>query len=603
MACPSTGPRLYPSIMAMKLRVAALLAAFLCLTHLRAASPAGSLGSIVSISGKITGVDKLSGSIRVGGSESYYVTANSVLTVNGRRGSIADLTNQMNASGSAEIAKGETRFAPQKKIIRMLTATTDPASERPVAAATPSARTPPGGPIPPARVLPSPMEDASLRLAGTFWSVPDSHPPVAGPGSQWVSLNGNGTTTSSESDTEGKWGVIAGTWVQLSFYVGEELVQSRVTFNHDFSEGMVESKRGTAPTVVPWKRIATPTNAMLAKVPSVTATPALPGQPAPPSPKSVSAASAIMKANTNNLVFVTGKEGAGSGFIANMDGANYLVTNAHVAAGIDEAYFKTLDGTVVPRGPASVAVGHDVFRMAQPAGGRSLEIMSGVDQNASVDDEVVVLGNAEGAGVINTIMGKIVGIGPNLVEVDAPFVPGNSGSPIIHLKTGKVIGVATFAVIRRYDAATMERTKEPVVRRFGYRLDSVKLWQPVSWQSFHAQALAMERIHTLSEALDHFLRDLFEHQSHVTISQHTNPIIKTRIAQWQESKSRKLSPADREIADANFISFLKVACQTDLAETQRFLTYDYFQRKLGEEQGMRSEMAKAFTEIIWKIRE
>ncbi len=33
-----------------------------------------------------------------------------------------------------------------------------------------------------------------------------------------------------------------------------------------------------------------------------------------------------------------------------------------------------------------------------------------------------------------------------LVEVDAKFVEGNSGSPIIHVKTGKVIGIATFAL-------------------------------------------------------------------------------------------------------------------------------------------------------------
>ena len=113
----------------------------------------------------------------------------------------------------------------------------------------------------------------------------------------------------------------------------------------------------------------------------------------------------------------------------------------------------------------------------------------------------------------------------------------------------------------------------------------------------------MERVHTLTEALDNFFRDLFENKSRVTISQHTNPVIKTRISQWQDSKSRKLSVTDREVADANFISFLKIACQTDLADVQRSLTYDYFQRRLTEEQETRNEMAKAFTEIIKSIRE
>ena len=156
----------------------------------------------------------------------------------------------------------------------------------------------------------------------------------------------------------------------------------------------------------------------------------------------------LVKAHRNNLVFVQGAEGSGSGFIVRFGNANFLVTNAHVASGIRGAGFKTLNGMQVQLGAAFIAVGHDIFRIAVAPGGKPMEIMERVEENASIDDDVVVLGNAEGAGVINTIKGKIVGIGPNLVEVDAPFVPGNSGSPIIHLKSGKVIGVATYLTVK-----------------------------------------------------------------------------------------------------------------------------------------------------------
>jgi S1-C subfamily serine protease len=325
--------------------------------------------------------------------------------------------------------------------------------------------------------------------------------------------------------------------------------------------------------------------------------------PVPISTDTQHTAAEVIKTNHNDLVFVTGKEGAGSGFIANMDGATYLVTNAHVAAGISDADFKTLDGTVVKGGAATVAVGHDIFRMALPAGGKPFEIMKGVDENAGVGDDVVVLGNAEGSGVINTIIGKIVGIGPTLVEIDAQFVPGNSGSPIVHLKTGKVIGVATYTITQKYDATTKEKMKAPVVRRFGYRLDSVKTWQTVNWPTFYAQANAMEKIHTLTEDLGDFFRDLAENKGAVTIGRHTNPIIKTRIDQWQESKGRGHSLIDRQNANANFLSFLKVACQSDINGIQRYLTYDYFQRRLAEEQQARTEMSQAFSDIIKENRE
>lgn len=309
----------------------------------------------------------------------------------------------------------------------------------------------------------------------------------------------------------------------------------------------------------------------------------------------------LVKFHRNHLVFVTGADGNGSGFAATLGGANFLFTNAHVAAGIKGAGFKTLDGTVVQVGAPSIAVGHDIFRMQLAPGGRPLEIMQKVDESAAIDDEVVVLGNAEGGGVINTIKGKIVGVGPQLVEVDAPFQPGNSGSPIIHLKTGKVIGVATYLTIKKYDAATKEVLKAPVIRRFGYRLDSVKAWQPVNWQVFYAQAAEMQAIETLTGDLGNFLVDLGK-DGRVTQGAHSNPAIKSRIDQWQNDRKKRQSPKDAAAVDQNFMSFLKVACRSDIMAAQQRLTYDYFQRQLATEQQQRGEIADIFDKIIKEIQ-
>ena len=321
------------------------------------------------------------------------------------------------------------------------------------------------------------------------------------------------------------------------------------------------------------------------------------------SPDVQQAASQIIQAYHDSLVFVTGAAGSGSGFIATIGSANYLVTNVHVAAGIRDAAFKTLDGTVVQGGVPSMAVGEDIFCMAMPPGGKPFQIMQSVDANAAIGDDVVVLGNAEGAGVVNTLIGKIVGIGPNLVEIDAPFVPGNSGSPIVHLKTGKVIGVATYLVTNQYDLTTDQKLKKPVVRRFGYRLDSVKGWQAVRWPSFNAQAARMEGIETLTNDLYDFFRDLDEHKGVVTPGRHTNPVIKTRIDDWLDAKSHNPSAEDADIADANFISFLKIACQSDITAAQSQVTYDYFRRELADQKQTRDQMASAFQDIIRVIRQ
>lgn len=340
-------------------------------------------------------------------------------------------------------------------------------------------------------------------------------------------------------------------------------------------------------------------NQPIPQVPQSTPVPTpVPSPPPVASADDQQSAAHVVQAYHDSLVFVSGNEGSGSGFIATIGKGAFLVTNCHVVAEIHDAAFKTLDGSIVQGGAASAAVGEDIFCMQLPQGGRPFEIMQGVDTNAAIGDSVVVLGNAEGAGVVNTIVGKIVGIGPNLVEVDAPFVPGNSGSPIVHLKTGKVIGVATYTVTNKYDLTTDQKLKDPIIRRFGYRLNSVKAWQPVNWSAFNAQSAQMHNIESLTADLYDFFRDLGEHQGRVTPGRATNPIIKNRINDWLEAKGHNHSITDQQEADENLISFLKVACQSDVSAAQRQISYDYFQRDLADQQQSRAQMEKAFEEIL-----
>ena len=187
------------------------------------------------------------------------------------------------------------------------------------------------------------------------------------------------------------------------------------------------------------------------------------------------------------------------------------------------------------------------------------------------------------------------------MEVDAPFQPGNSGSPIIHLKTGKVIGVATYLTIRKYDNATKQPVKEPIVRRFGYRLDSIKAWQSVNWQAFYSQATEMESIEKLTDDLVAFIEDMSK-DGRVARGAHTNPAIKNRINQWLEARAKRLSPHDAAMADQSLISFLKITCQSDITAAQQHLTYDYFQRGLADQQRERKEIADVFSNIIDDLR-
>jgi S1-C subfamily serine protease len=187
------------------------------------------------------------------------------------------------------------------------------------------------------------------------------------------------------------------------------------------------------------------------------------------------------------MVIVEGDEGRGSAFLVRMEGMVYLVTNSHVICGNKNVKFKTLDNRELSTGPLQIADSADLVRaeVKDVKAGEALGYIAKVERNLKIGDQISVTGNAEGGGVVREILGRVKGIGPDRIEVDAPFVPGNSGSPILLQSTGQVVGVATYYTappkIRAHPKDKDAKSDPSVsslneVRRFGYRLDSVAKW-------------------------------------------------------------------------------------------------------------------------------
>ena len=169
----------------------------------------------------------------------------------------------------------------------------------------------------------------------------------------------------------------------------------------------------------------------------------------------------------DKLVVIVCGEKTGSGFIVRDGGRPYLFTNAHVVRkGVVIA--QRLDGTRLRLGPRDEAVGRDMVRFALvdeavPA----FDLAAGVP---NIGDPVVVLGNSDGRGVVTEIRGKVIGVGPREIEVDAAFVIGNSGSPVLD-RNGRVIGIATYLRDCRNDEDWSKKdTRFNGIRRFALRL-------------------------------------------------------------------------------------------------------------------------------------
>ena len=307
-------------------------------------------------------------------------------------------------------------------------------------------------------------------------------------------------------------------------------------------------------------------------------------------------AAELVKAYGGSLVFVEDRSGAGSGFVCSFGGKKFIFTNQHVVAGHSGASLTSLDQSPIKTGQAAAAVGHDIMSLQLLTDTKAMDMMTEVEKNASIGDDVVVLGNPEGARVIKPLTGKLVGIGPNLIEVSAEFVPGNSGSPIVHLKSGKVIGVATYAVIRDVNSLTGEREKK--VRRFGYRLDSVKQWQPVAWAAYNEEFASIERIKERTHDLAALLREM-SRTGGVNASHHQNPAIRHPLDKFGDAIAGKgIIPTDRARAVKDLMAAMRTVTQSDIEQANARVHYDFFRRELAEEQQVRAQFYKIFDEAM-----
>jgi hypothetical protein len=299
------------------------------------------------------------------------------------------------------------------------------------------------------------------------------------------------------------------------------------------------------------------------------------------------------------LILVEGQKGVGSGFLCTLEGKTIAVTNAHVLSDNFGVKLTNLDGTALTAGPSAIAVGHDIVKLEIADAPKAFAIMPDLDNNVRIGDAVIVPGNAEGARVVKPVEGKIVGIGPDLIEVDAPFVRGNSGSPIIHRATGKVLGIATYLVQRRVDQETGGAVQVQT-RRFGYRLDSVRQWEPINWPRFFLQSAQVAKMEALSED---FVKMFEEARATNRFDPHsyTSPLMQHAIQTFITTANKggkSMSSVDRKEMLRRLFADLRGATRSDINAFDARTAHDYFRRKVDDQSRFRDELYKVFTQLM-----
>lgn len=148
----------------------------------------------------------------------------------------------------------------------------------------------------------------------------------------------------------------------------------------------------------------------------------------------------------NSVVVLNTSGGIGTGFLVSSNG--YILTNCHVIGNDSSVSVKMRDGRVLLGSVENVNEEKDLA-LVKIFGNKFPWLVLGPLSEASIGTEVLAIGTPEGLdwsvskGIVSAIRKLAHRV---LIQTDTAINRGNSGGPLISLKSGKVLGVNTLGV-------------------------------------------------------------------------------------------------------------------------------------------------------------
>jgi hypothetical protein len=234
----------------------------------------------------------------------------------------------------------------------------------------------------------------------------------------------------------------------------------------------------------------------------------------------------LTDAQAGAIVLVKGDNSEGTGFLVHMPDGPAVITNIHVVSNNPNVKVTTNDGRQIPILGYKGAADRDLMMMTIKDDHYSyLDLATDVDNLVHIDDSVITPGNSEGGEVMLDTDGAVRGVGPQKVEFSNPVFHGNSGGPVLHVNSSKVIAVVEGAYAVNpsdaLDRASLADSKSAIagsMRYFGLRLDTVPKWEPYDWNRFLAETLFLRNFHEASRSLDSVLNGSRYERANLAVS-------------------------------------------------------------------------------------
>ena len=276
------------------------------------------------------------------------------------------------------------------------------------------------------------------------------------------------------------------------------------------------------------------------------------------------------------VVLIKGDNAEGTGFMIKTPDGPAVITNIHVIANNPNFKITTNTGALVNVLSEKGASDRDLaMLMIKDAGYNYLDFSTDISQSVQPGDEVITPGNSQGGEVMLNTGGKVLGIGPVRIEIDNPIYHGNSGGPVFHPKSGKVLGVVTEGMknemtddLDKASFASRNSAISGAMRYFGLRLDTVATWIPIDSRRFAVETTFLDQFHEQSRRLDAYLNRADKNQS----NDQNNP----NNSSGNDNREAKIYLDDAKImkADDNYTSRISGSDTAQRIDLLKSLLFD-----------------------------
>jgi hypothetical protein len=218
-------------------------------------------------------------------------------------------------------------------------------------------------------------------------------------------------------------------------------------------------------------------------------------------------------AQAEAVVLIRGDNREGTGFLVKTADGPTVITTIRVIWDNPNLQITTKSGAPITILSIKGATDRDLAMIAIKDDNFSyLDLATDVGNDVPTGDEVIISGSSETGEVLLNARGKVLGIGPQRIEIDDPVYRAAAGGPVFHIKSGKVIGVMTEAIQTdtpsRLDKASFaSRTVATAgpARYFGVRIDNVPKWEAYDQARFQTETLFLDQFDKRNRCLDCYL--------------------------------------------------------------------------------------------------